>query len=563
VDLLVFGAGAGGMTAALVAAHEGLRVLLCEKTGLIGGTTATSGGSTWVPGTRHAAASGAPDTIEAARKYLDGEVGGYGARDLRETFFATGSEAIDYLDRNTEVKFKAQNPYPDYHAEAPGGAFGGRTLTPLVFDGRLLGADFALVRPPVPEFMVLGGMMVARNEIKHLIRPWSSLTSLRIAMRNVGRYLLDRIRYPRGTRLILGNALVARMLYSLRRAKAEIAVNTGLVEVIRSDGIVQGALVDFGGKRQRIRALRGVVLATGGCAASAEWQARLAPGVPVAHTLAFEGNSGDGLAIGERAGGGLDTNHSTPFFWMPASVMHWSSGRVATYPHIRDRPKPGLIAVNAAGKRFVNEGNSYHDFVDAMFRTHATTPTIPAYLICDRAFVHNYGIGVIHPVWQRLSYFERRNYLVSAPTLGALAAKIGVDPEGLAASVREHNQSAESGVDTAFGKGSKALNRHNGDPAHKPNPCLGPIATAPFFAVRVFPAPIGSSAGLRTNGDGQVLDRQGAPIEGLYACGNDMSSIMGGFYPGPGVTIGPAVVFAYRVAKHAASQRVLPVAATV
>jgi len=553
VDVLVFGSGAGGMTAALVAANEGLSALLCEKTSQLGGTTSTSGGATWIPGTTQAKRAGSDDSIEAGRRYLDVEVGDYGPKPLRETYLQSGPEAIDYLERNTEVKFRAQNPYPDYHAEQPGGAKGGRTLTPLMFDGKLLGKDFDLLRAPRPEFMVLGGMMVGRDEIKHLIRPWQSWTALKLSTRIVGRYLLDRLSWSRGTRLLLGSALCGRLLYSLRQKGAEIVVDAPLVDLIQGpNGGVEGALVNVAGAPKRIRARRGVVLATGGCAASAKWHRALAPDAKIETFLAFEGDSGDGLDAATKIGASVDRNHLSPFFWMPASTMRWSDGRIATVPHIRDRPKPGLIAVNAAGRRFVNEGNSYQDFVTAMYRTNASEPTIPAWLICDRRFLHEYGIGVVHPVWQRPSYFEKQGYLVSAPTLRALAAKIGIDAEGLEQSVAANNQFAQTGVDTAFGKGSLALNRHNGDPAHQPNPCLGPIEKAPFFALAVRPAPIGSSAGLATDGDAQVLDASGAPIGGLYACGNDMSSIMGGTYPGPGITLGPAIVFAYRAAMHAA-----------
>jgi succinate dehydrogenase/fumarate reductase flavoprotein subunit len=555
VDLLVFGAGCGGMTAALVGASEGLKVLLCEKTPQVGGTTATSGGTIWVPGSSQSKSSARPSDIESARQYLESEVGAFGGAHLRDAFLAAGGAALDYLEKNSEVKFRVNNPYPDYHPERPAGTLGGRALSPLEFDGRKLGADFSLVRPPVPEFMVLGGMMVARDEIDYLIRPWASLKAFTLTLRVGWNYLRQRLTQPRGTRLLLGNALVGRLLFSLRRKGADIAVNARLVELVKQGNAVQGAVVEIDDRKLRIRARRGVVLATGGCAASERWR-RDVLNVPIPHTLAFAGDSGDGLDAGVAAGADIDREHNTPFFWMPASIMNWSGRRTATYPHIRDRAKPGLIAVNAAGRRFVNESNSYQDFVEAMFRSHEQVPTIPAYLICDRSFIRDYGVGVIHPVWQQLSYFLKAGYLTSASTLEELAAKVGIDPNGLAQSVAQHNRAAHTGVDEAFAKGSTAMNRHSGDPAIKPNPCLRPIATAPFFALPVYPAPIGSSFGLRTDVDGQVIDTKGTAIQGLYACGNDMSSIMRGCYPGPGITLGPAVVFAYRVAMHAAGKAV-------
>ena len=299
-----------------------------------------------------------------------------------------------------------------------------------------------------------------------------------------------------------------------------------------------------------------MVLATGGCASSAKWRAQLLKNVVVPHSLADAGDTGDGLDAALAIGAVLDHKHSNPFFWMPASTYRWPSGRSVTYPHIRDRPKPGLIAVNSSGQRFVNEANSYHDFVTAMFRSDRGGSSIPAYLICDRRFVYEYGLGIIHPVWQRVRKFVRKGYLQSAPTLVELAGKIKVDRDAFLRSVDQHNAAAESGVDTAFGKGALALNKFNGDKRNTPNPCLRPISQGPFFALAVYPAPIGSSVGLHTDVNGQVLDGQGRTIKGLYAAGNDMSSMMRGFYPGPGITLGPALVFAYRTAMHIAGKPV-------
>ena len=551
IDLLVIGGGGAGLATAVVGAHEGLSVLVCEKSELLGGTTATSGAAVWIPGSTQSKATSAPSDIGSARVYLDGEVGGHGDPALREVFLQTGAEALAYFEARTDVKFKANNPYPDYHPDRPGGATGGRALTAVEIDGGLLGDDLALVRPPIPEFMLFGGMMFARAEIQYLIRPWASLKAFGISARAVLAYLAQRLRYPRGTRLLLGNALIARLLLSLRKAGGEVAVNARLRELVRGARGVEGAIVELDGKPVRIRARRGVAVATGGFASNPKWRKKVLPQAQIDNVLTFTGANGEGIDAALLAGGDLNTDHASPFFWMPASIMNWSRGKSAVFPHIRDRPKPGLIAVDQAGRRFVNEANSYQDFVSAML-DHPSGPITTAYLICDRDFLHNYGLGVVYPVWQVVSYFTKRGYLVSGSTLQELATRIGVDPEGLEASVARHNEDAITGVDAVFGKGSTALNRFNGDAENKPNPCLKPIAKAPFFALPVHPTPIGTSLGLRTNADAQVVGTDGAAIEGLYAVGNDMSSIMGGTYPGPGITLGPAIVFAYRAGRHAA-----------
>ncbi len=259
VDLLVLGAGAGGMTAALIAALDGLEVLLVEKTAQVGGTTSTSGGTTWVPGSHLSELAGVPDKVEDADKFLKAVVGNRGGDHLRTAFLASGRAAIRELDQKTEVKFVAAAAHPDY-VDGPGQAYGGRALGPVEFDGRLLGTDFDRVRPPRREFMGLGGMMVGRVELAALLAPFASAANFQTTIRMVGRYVLDRLRYKRGTRLIMGNALVARLLFSLRKAGVPILFDGAATDLILESGRVTGAVVNG----RRIRARKGVVLATGG-----------------------------------------------------------------------------------------------------------------------------------------------------------------------------------------------------------------------------------------------------------------------------------------------------------
>ncbi len=244
------------------------------------------------------------------------------------------------------------------------------------------------------------------------------------------------------------------------------------------------------------------------------------------------------------AGGAIDANHTNPAFYFPSSLKGDTN-----FPHILlDRAKPGLIAVNKDGRRFVNELASYHDFVEAMLRTNAASPCIPAWLICDRSFIRDYGIGLVHPGAgaRTINRFIADGYLKRAGTLMELAQQIGIDGKNLLRTVQEHNRFAETGVDEAFGKGGTEYNQFNGDPANKPNPCLRPIAEPPYFAVAVYPSTMGTCVGLSTDGNARVLDEHGEAIKGLYAVGNDMASLFRGVYVGPGITLGPALVFAYR-----------------
>jgi succinate dehydrogenase/fumarate reductase flavoprotein subunit len=397
-------------------------------------------------------------------------------------------------------------------------------------------------------------MMIGRDDIEPLTRPFGSLASFHKAMSLLWRQATDRLRHRRGTRLLMGNALAARLFYSLRRINVPVWLNASLQELRQDGGRVTGAVVRIDGGTKHILARRGVILATGGFGGSVE---RLNDYVKpsLAHGLPFEGAVGDGMRMAQAAGAAIEDDHASPAFWTPVSDTSWLGGGRGAYPHLAlDRPKPGLIAVNSTGRRFVDEAVSYHDFVLAMHRSHETVPTIPAWLVCDGDFIRRYGLGRIPPGRRSIRWAVKGKYVIEAETLDALAQKIGVDAAGLRASVERNNRFAQTGDDEDFGKGSTEFDRNNGDPQHGPNPCLGPIAMPPYYAMAVYPSVLGSSVGLNADADGRVLDTNGKPIPGLFACGNDMASIMRGTYPGPGITLGPALVFGYRAAMAAAGK---------
>lgn len=559
VDLLVAGAGAGGMAVALIAALEGLDVLLVEKSQQVGGTASTSAGTLWIPGNRQSREAGYDDSAEAADVYMRALAGNAGDPVLRAAYLSTGPDAIDYLMARTDVQFVACGKHPDYQSQLPGAAVSGRAIVPRMFDGRLLGRDFARVRPPIPEFMVFGGMMVGKDDIPRLIGRFRSLGNFTYSARLFFRYLADRLSHSRGTRVVMGNALVARLYSSLRKAKVPISFGASVKELLRGPQGVTGAVLEMeGGRQVRVKARRGVVLATGGYAHNPAFRAAFMPEPVPDHSLAASGDTGDGIALGQRAGARIAPGeHGTGAFWTPVSRLRRKDGTQGLFPHLSlDRAKPGLIAINKAGRRFVDEGASYHDFVEAMFEENRTTPAIPAYLICEAEFVRKYGLGAIHPGTTSLKPFAQSGYITLAETLEELARRIGVDAATLKATVARHNGFAATGVDDDFGKGARELARFNGDAANTPNPCLAPIVKGPFCAVEVWPAEIACSTGLSTDADARVIGEDGAPIGGLYACGNDMASIMAGTYPGPGTTLGPAIVFAYRAAMRAAGKAI-------
>lgn len=555
VDVLVAGAGPAGMAAALVASLEGLDVLICEKSQQVGGTGSTSAGTVWIPGNHQSRDAGFIDSAEQAEEYLDALVGGSVNRDLRAAFLKTGPTAIDYLSDKTDVQFLPCGRHPDYHSNMKGAAVSGRAIVPKPFDGRLLGRDFARIRPPIREFLVFGGMMVGKMDIPRLLGRFQSAENFIYSAKLFARYLIDRLRYPRGTRIMMGNALIARLFYSLRKRNVPILYGASIVDLIGDRSGVQGAYLKSGDDDIFVKARRGVVLATGGYAHNKRFRQIFMP-QPTPMSLSSEFNEGDGVAIGERLGARIaPEEHGKSGLWTPVSKIQRPDGTQGLFPHLAfDRAKPGLIAVNSSGRRFVNEAASYHDFVEGMFEADSTDRSIPSYLICDLIFIRKYGLGVIYPGMRNIERFERSGYLKRADTLEGLAAKIGVDADTLRKTVERYNGFAETGVDIDFGKGETELNRFNGDETHQPNPCIGPLTKAPFYAVEVWPAEIAVSTGLSTDIHARVIDTDSRPIPGLYACGNDMASPMSGTYPGPGTTLGPGIVFGYRAAMHAAGK---------
>lgn len=545
-DVLIFGSGIGGLSSALFAAKSGLRVTLCEKAGQIGGTTATSAGMVWIPGSRQARQAGIGDSPEKVRTYLEAELGNFARHDLSEAFIEDAATALEVLETDTDVAFNLV-PSPDYHPDQTGGLAGGRALVAAAFDGRRLGNDFKLVRPPNPHLLVLGGMMVAYNDVGAFLRPFASLSAFRTVLRRLLRYGADRLQFPRGTELSHGNALVARFLASLRALNVTILTETALIELQREGRRIIGAKVQSGNKTRIIHARKAVILATGGFAASDLLRKSLSAAMPHRHTLAVVENTGDGLCAAEAVGAVRDEAIASPGFWTPASVSVDAGGNEVTVPYgYVDRGKPGVIAVDRSGKRFVNEANSYHDLVMAMFA--GGDRAGPHHFICDTAFARKYGFGLIRP-WPftlSLEPYKKHGYIVSGNTLGELAQKAGIDANGLEETIKKNNGMAATGVDPDFKRGDSAYNRVWGDPLHSPNPNLGAIGTPPFLALKIVPATLGTALGLKTDTFARVLDSQDQPIPGLYACGNDQGSMMRGLYPAGGITLGPAIVFAYR-----------------
>jgi succinate dehydrogenase/fumarate reductase flavoprotein subunit len=550
-DVIVIGAGAAGMSAACTAAAMGRRVLLVEHSDRVGGTTAISGGMVWIPANHKMRSAGIDDSLDRARAYLNATVPGSAGDSRMEAFLTQADEAIRFLEAHTQLRLQAVPRYPDYEPTQAGATEGGRVLEPVPYDGRQLGPDFRLLRDPLPDFMLFGSMMVSRQDLPVLRQALRSAPAFRHAAQLIVRHVWQRLHAHRGTSLYLGNALAARLFKSLRELRVELRISVRVNGLWVERSRVAGLEIADGQQIRRLRARLGVILATGGLSHHASLRQAYVP--EVAGNLSATVHAGattSGVQLAREVGAQLSPTDRTLAFWVPASIDQRPDGSRAVFPHtVTDRAKPGLIAVNGEGRRFVNEARSYHHFVTAQLRDPGRC--CPAWLICDRRFLWSFGLGRLRPfsLPHTVQQACGRGYLTRASSVAALADRIGVPVDTLVRTVSRYNASAAFGLDPEFDRGGDPYQRHLGDSSHHPNPCVAPLLEPPFYAVAVHPADLGMAAGVMTDPDGQVIDATGTPIDGLYACGNDMHSVMNGSYPGPGITLGPALVFGYLAAR--------------
>ena len=555
-DLLVVGSGAGGLSVAVTAAVLGMKVIIAEKDAEYGGTTAWSGGWLWIPRNPLAVAAGMVEPLEAPLAYLRHELGDRFDEARARTFLEQGPRMLDFFQTHTALQFVDGNAIPDFHGRTPHAGSGGRSVCAAPFDGRRLGADIHRLRRPLAETTLWGMGIASGTELRHFMNALRSLPSFWYATRRVLAHGRDLVQYRRGMRLVNGNALVAGLAASALQAGVEIRTSSPALRLIQADGRVQGAMVGSGQGPVAIHARRGVVLAAGGFPHDAARKKALLPHAPTGRehwSAASRGNTGDGLRLGESAGGTVadDLVHAAAL--APVSLVPRADGTQAHFPHLLERAKPGLIAVTRDGRRFTNEADSYHDFLQSLLRAVPAGETVQAWLVCDHAFLRRYGLGAVKPAPMPLGDPLARGYLLRGRTPAELARLCDIEPDGLERTITHYNQMARRGQDADFAKGETPYNRVQGDAARGlPNPCMAPLARSPYYAVRVVPGSLGTFAGLRTDCAARVLDAGGLPIAGLYAGGNDMSSIMGGHYPSGGITLGPAMTFGFIAAHHAA-----------
>ena len=554
-DVLVIGSGAGGLSTAITAKKAGLDVIVIEKADCFGGTTAFSGGVLWIPNNPLGDARNGGDSLALARDYLRDQAGEHYDEQAVDAFLEYGPKMLEFFERETVVKF-VPTLYPDYHPDAPGGLDIGRSILAAPFDIRQLGADMARLRPPLKTITFIGMMFNSSNaDLKHFFNATHSLKSFVYVAKRLATHIKEMILYRRGTQVTSGNALAARLAKSALDLGIPILTGTAARQLIKDQQRITGVLAMTSQGECRIDARRAVVLAGGGFSHDKERIKQAYPHVrrggehfsPVP-----DSNTGDGARMAEAVGGRVDIRLQAAAAWMPVSKVPIGNGQFTAFPHLLDRYKPGIIGVDVQGLRFTNESESYHDVGAAMIYNDAERKQTCMWLVCDAKTLGKYGLGYAKPSPMPLRALIRNGYLLKGQTLAELAQAAGIDPQGLERTVQSYNEGASVGEDRQFGRGTTSFNRYLADPQQRPNPCVAPVGAGPYYAVKVLMGDLGTFDGLQTNLTGQVLDHQDQPIEGLYAVGNDRASIMGGNYPGAGITLGPIMTFGYITGRHLA-----------
>lgn len=551
VDVLIVGSGAAGLSAAVTAALNGASVLVAEKESVIGGTSAWSGGWLWIPRNPLAREEGIEEDASVPLTYLQHEMAGQSADPRLLTFLQYGPEMIDFFRHNTVVQFISGSRMPDFH-DSPGYAQGGRSVTARPFDGRLLGDWLHRLRPPLETISLAGMGITGGADMTHFFNATRSPRSALYAARRLLRHGWQRLRHGRGRHLVNGNALVARLLRAALDAGVNFQLNAPVERLLTSAAGVTGAVLRSDEGQVQVSA-NAVILACGGFPHDKQ---RLAQHVAHAasgyghFSAAPPGNEGDGIRLGESVGGQFDDSLRHAMAWAPVSRVTLASGLQLPFPHLVERAKPGFVAVLPNGRRFTNEADSYHDFIAALLEATPPGETPQAWLLADSLALRRYGLGQARPAPFSARAWLRTGYLQSGETLEALAEKCAIDSAQLKETISRFNTFAACGRDDEFQRGASAYNQAQGDAANPHHPTLGALSRPPFYAVRILPGSLGSFSGLKTDEQARVLDAQQQPISGLYAIGNDMSSVMRGYYPSGGITLGPAMTFGYLVGKH-------------
>ncbi|MCX8149635.1 FAD-binding protein [Thermaurantimonas aggregans] len=537
-DVVVVGSGAGALTAALTAIHQGLRVVILEKTAYWGGSSAYSGGGLWIPANFLMKKAGALDSPEEALEYMNaviGEVGPASTEEKRKIFLKFGPEMVDWL---TSLGFKwvRAHLYPDYYPNVKG-AKTGRVIEGAVFDGKKLGplAKSLNKAPGMPDIALKSGDAYL---LPMVTRSWKGFSTM---MRILGQTLQWKLTGKQP--LTLGRSLCGQLMYLIQKKQpTEVWLNSPLKEIISDGDSVVGVVVERDGKATKIKAEKAIILAAGGFPHNKEMRKKY-HGLDQEWSSATPGNTGDAITAAESIGAATDLMDDA---WWGASFI--LDGKINF--SVTERSMPGCILVDQDGFRFANESTSYVDLGHRILEHHRNTgKAIPCWLIMDGLYRKRYLFGMMPPGLTPKK-FIRNGEIIKADSLESLARQCNIPYDNLKATLVRFNSFALHGKDEDFGRGQDIYDRYYSDDFIRPNSNLAPITTPPFYAIRFYPGDLGTKGGLLTDEFARVLRKDGTAIKNLYATGNTTASVMGRTYPGPGSTLGPACTFGYIAVKH-------------
>jgi 3-oxosteroid 1-dehydrogenase len=541
VDVLVLGSGAGGLVSALTAKELGLQALVVEKSARLGGSSAISGGGIWLPCNPLLKSSGVTDTPDLARRYLAAVVGDAGpsASPERQAAFVDGAVDMSVFLQRRQVKL-VHSWHPDYYAQLPGGLNPGRSVESDFVDGRPLGWLLEKLPPRAAPLVTLS------RENGSVYRGARSLGNFRTLVGATLRTISARLRGE--DVLSMGRGLVGQLLLEVQREQIPVWTESVAAEPVVENGRIVAMTVTRGGEATLVRVKRGVLIATGGFARNDKMREQYSPPpVGTAWTMANTGDQGDGIKLGVSLGGA--TALMDQAWWMPAMRMP-PDGRVQFAQY--ERCLPGSIIVDSSGKRFFNEAVPYMEVGQWILKRNAEVPAVPCWLIFDRTYRRRYVFGA-RPPWITPRSWTKSGMIKTAESISELAKQCGIDADGLSGTVARFNEFARSGRDDDFHRGEAPYDLHFGDPTNKPNPCLGPVLQAPFYAVAIYPGDVGTCGGLLTDQHARVLTEGGAPVAGLYATGNATAPVSGTVYPGAGMSIAASMVFGRLAVQHMAT----------
>ncbi|MEI6640966.1 MAG: FAD-dependent oxidoreductase [Novosphingobium sp.] len=536
-DVLIIGAGAAGMSAALAAHAAGASVTIVEKGERLGGTAAVSGGIIWAANNPRMQAAGMADSEEDALAYFGSLDHGEMDADVLGAFVREAPQALGFLEEAGALEVSILPGYPDYYLDRPGAkAEGGRALDNELFDFTTLG--------PWAEKVFSDGV-IQRMMLRETPLGGSS-------------GFVDPAELKRRAEADLrgfGQAMVGRLLAACLARGIEPQLGLRAERLLVEEGRVVGAEFSGADGKRSITAARGVILATGGF----EWNQSLKKTFlrgPLDMPASPPANTGDGLKLAMSVGAGL--GNMTSAWWVPTLSIggaQWPGGEQRAAPVLIERTLPHSLLVNRAGRRFCNEANNYSSLAGAFHQFDPATydyPNNPAWLVFDAQYRARYPVGPVMP------FDTLPDWVFVGDTLEELAAKIDVDAAQLLQTVERFNAHAESAEDPDFGRGGSAYDHFYGDRS-RPGAAatLGPLSQGPFHAVQLKLGALGTNGGARTNASAQVLDVEGEPIPGLYGAGNVIACPTGSVYAGAGGTLGPALTFgciAGRAAARLANQ---------